>query len=85
LVGCGIFSAVSSDKILFMTVKFALERRWCKCGCGLSFRVLPTSIAKYASIHHDPGYFPRQFDPAIIRQVKALIKRVYGDPPEEIH
>lgn len=35
---------------------YILELRYCKCGCGLFFRCLPTSTAVYACARHNPEY-----------------------------
>lgn len=36
-----------------MSHSWPLEERLCKCGCGMKFRVLPTSTAQYASFWHE--------------------------------
>lgn len=35
--------------------RIVLEERVCRCGCGLTFKVLPSSQHYYASILHDPS------------------------------
>lgn len=37
-------------------MKYELEERTCKCGCGYKFKVLPTSKQEYAAKHHDPDF-----------------------------
>ena len=41
---------------LGMTQKWVLETRTCLCGCLKTFRVLPSSSAKYASFWHEHSF-----------------------------
>lgn len=43
---------MSENKLEFKTT---LEERKCLCGCGMTFRVMPTSKNQYASILHMPS------------------------------
>lgn len=39
-----------------MATALQLETRSCKCGCGNTFKVLPTSRNFYVGKSHEPGY-----------------------------
>jgi len=67
------------------TEKYQLERRECACGCKLTFKCLPTSNARFASVTHNPKYYPVKVDPQTLRAVKAFLQRIYGSALDDIH
>jgi len=65
--------------------KYILEQRWCRCGCGASWKCLPESKSEYAMRSHagkmeNPWVVERgQFR----RQINQWLDAKCGPPPEE--
>jgi hypothetical protein len=61
-----------------------LEERRCLCGCGLAFRCLPKSTARFASIYHEPLFSHKDF---AFRDVgfKKKLKKLVIETEEKIH
>lgn len=60
--------------------KIELETRVCKCGCGFTWRCLPTSPNRYYSATHDPeGPPPSVAEWAYIRKVRDWIREKCGE------
>lgn len=38
-----------------MPTLYELETRYCQCGCGATWKSLPSSKSRYCSLSHDPA------------------------------
>lgn len=60
-----------------------LETRWCLCGCGKSWRCLPSSLNVYAMRSHNPEkYMPWQVERSRFKKVMNWLDVKCGPAPE---
>lgn len=63
------------------TTPYPLETRTCACGCGHTFRALPTSPQRYWAKWHEEEHRPKSKDPQ--RMNDHLFDRVFAREERE--
>jgi hypothetical protein len=54
---------------------YKLEKRSCRCGCGMTFRALPSGNSWYASSEHNPQTSNPAIRPPDARRRRIVLER----------
>lgn len=64
--------------------KFQLILKFCKCGCGMTWRALPTSLGEYWSkTHSKEKYEPWRTERSQFRAVRKWLVDRFGNEEEK--